>query len=56
MEHFKILSRDEVSPKNQALYDKMKAQLGMVPNLYTVLANSENALEATLTLKMPQHR
>lgn len=51
MEHFKILSRDEVSPKNQALYDKMKAQLGMVPNLYTVLANSENALESYLNLE-----
>lgn len=51
MEHFKILSRDEVSPKNQALYDKMKSQLGMVPNLYTVLANSENALESYLNLE-----
>lgn len=51
MEHFKILSREEVSEKNQALFDKMKAQMGMVPNLYTVLANSENALESYLNLE-----
>ena len=34
----------EVSPRNQALFDQLKAGLGMVPNLYATLAHSENAL------------
>lgn len=51
MNHFKILTREEVSQKNQLLFDNMKAQMGMVPNLYTVLANSENALETYLNLE-----
>ncbi|MFA6084706.1 carboxymuconolactone decarboxylase family protein [Mucilaginibacter sp.] len=51
MEPFKVLPREEVSIKNQGLYDNLRAGLGVVPNLYTVLAHSENALEAYINLE-----
>lgn len=51
MEQFKVLTKEEVSPKNQVLFDKMKTAMGMVPNLYTVLAHSDNALDTYLKLE-----
>lgn len=39
-----VPSREQVTPANQALFDKLKAGLGMVPNLYATLALSEHAL------------
>ncbi|MFJ1255454.1 carboxymuconolactone decarboxylase family protein [Cupriavidus sp. CuC1] len=39
-----VPSRDEVSPANQAIFDKLKSSLGTVPNLYATLAHSENVL------------
>ncbi|WP_341316973.1 carboxymuconolactone decarboxylase family protein [Paraburkholderia sp. IMGN_8] len=39
-----VPTRDEVSPANQAIFDKLKSSLGSVPNLYATLAHSENAL------------
>lgn len=39
-----VPTRDEVSPANQAIFDKLKGQLGFVPNLYATLAHSEHAL------------
>lgn len=51
MSFFQVLSKDEVSSKNRSQFDRMKNSLGKVPNLYTVLANSENALEAYLDLE-----
>lgn len=39
-----VPTRDDVSPANQAIFDKLKAGLGMVPNLYATLAHSEHAL------------
>ena len=39
-----VPTRDEVSPANQALFDNLKKNLGMVPNLYATLAHSEHAL------------
>jgi AhpD family alkylhydroperoxidase len=38
-----VPTRDEVSPANQAIFDKLKSSLGMVPNLYATLAHSEHA-------------
>lgn len=51
MSTFNVLSREEVSPKNQQRFDKIKAAFGKVPNLYTVLAYSENALETYFNLE-----
>src|SRR5690606_8719795 len=43
---FKVLKREEVSAKNQLIFDGLKKAFGAVPNLYYTLAYSENALEA----------
>ena len=39
-----IPTRDTVSPANRALFDNLEKGLGMVPNLYAMLAHSETAL------------
>lgn len=39
-----VPTRNDVSPTNQAIFDKLKGQLGFVPNLYATLAHSEHAL------------
>jgi uncharacterized peroxidase-related enzyme len=39
-----VPTRDDVSAQNQAIFDQLKGQLGMVPNLYATLAHSQNAL------------
>ena len=39
-----VPTRDEVSSANQAIFDKLKGSLGIVPNLYATLAHSEHAL------------
>jgi len=51
MEQFKVPTRDEVSPANQVWFDKLQKMIGHVPNLYAVLAESEHALGAYLTLQ-----
>ena len=51
MTHFTIPAAATVSPANQALFDKLKAGLGMVPNLYATLAHSDHALATYLTLQ-----
>ena len=48
---FAVPTRDEVSPPNQSLFDKMKSGLGMVPNLYAFFANSPSALGDYMTLQ-----
>lgn len=42
---------DNVSPTNQALFDKLKKALGFVPNLYATFAHSETALGTYLALQ-----
>ena len=44
MSKFNVPTRDEVSPANQAWFDKLQKSLGKVPNLYATLAYSEHAL------------
>ncbi|GAB7524784.1 carboxymuconolactone decarboxylase family protein [Paraburkholderia sp. 2C] len=44
MSTINVPRREDVSPSNQALFDKLKSGLGMVPNLYATLAHSEHAL------------
>ena len=46
-----VPTRDQVSPANQAMFDALKGQLGMVPNLYATFAHSENALGTYLALQ-----
>ena len=46
-----VPTREEVSPANQAIFDQLKASLGMVPNLYATLAHSETALGSYLALQ-----
>lgn len=41
---FNVPARDEVSANNQEIFDKLKKGLGMVPNLYAVMAHSDTAL------------
>jgi AhpD family alkylhydroperoxidase len=46
-----VPTREEVSPANQAIFDKLKSSLGTVPNLYATLAHSEHALGGYLALQ-----
>lgn len=40
----KVPTREDVSSANQAIFDNLKKNLGVVPNLYATLAHSEHAL------------
>lgn len=51
MQAIKVPSREQVSPANQALFDNLQKNLGMVPNLYATLALSEHALASYLALQ-----
>lgn len=42
---FEVPTRDQVSPRNQAIFDQMRRAFGMVPNLYATFALNETALE-----------
>ena len=44
MTTFSIPTRDQVSENNQLLFDSLNKLLGFVPNLYAIIAYSENAL------------
>jgi len=44
-----VPSKTDVNEKSQQLFDQLKAQLGMVPNLYATIGYSSNALENFLT-------
>ncbi|SFA98088.1 carboxymuconolactone decarboxylase family protein [Algoriphagus aquimarinus] len=48
---FSIPTRDEVSESNQAIFDQLKKQMGMVPNLYAYYAKNETALPDYLALQ-----
>ncbi len=51
MKTFNVPTRDEVSPANQLVFDNLKKALGTVPNLYAVMAYSENALPRYLAFQ-----
>ncbi|HEY9048170.1 MAG TPA: carboxymuconolactone decarboxylase family protein [Ohtaekwangia sp.] len=51
MQHFTIPTREEVSPSNQVIFDKLQSFLGKVPNLYAYFAKNETALGDYLTLQ-----
>src|SRR5258708_30262349 len=44
MTTIKVPTREEVSLANQAIFDSLKKNLGVVPNLYATFAHSEHAL------------
>jgi AhpD family alkylhydroperoxidase len=48
---FEVLKKENVSAKNQQVFDEMKRVFGAVPNLYSTLAYSENALDAYFKLE-----
>lgn len=41
---FDLKKREDVSPDDQAVYDSAGKQLGFVPNMYRIIANSDHAL------------
>ncbi|WP_435623872.1 carboxymuconolactone decarboxylase family protein [Flagellimonas sp.] len=49
MSTFNVPTREEVSSKNQAIFDNLEKAVGFVPNLFATYAHSENALENYLT-------
>lgn len=51
MKNFNVPKRDEVSAGNQAIFDNLEKNLGMVPNLYAYFAKSDTALQDYLTLQ-----
>src|SRR5215467_1717830 len=44
MANFNVPAREDVSASNQEIFDSLKKGLGMVPNLYAVMALSDSAL------------
>lgn len=44
MANFNVPNRQDVSAPNQEIFDTLKKGLGMVPNLYAVMALSDTAL------------
>lgn len=48
---FNALLKKEISVQKQLIFDHVKRVFGIVPNLYTAMAYSENALEACFKLE-----
>ncbi|GJM30772.1 MAG: alkyl hydroperoxide reductase AhpD [Cyclobacteriaceae bacterium] len=51
MRNLEILSKHQVAPETQQIFDNLKGKLGMVPNLYATAANSHYGLTALLQLE-----
>ena len=51
MANFNVPSRGEVSANNQEIFDNLNKGIGMVPNLYAVMALSDTALENYLAFQ-----
>ncbi|MBI3587265.1 MAG: carboxymuconolactone decarboxylase family protein [Ignavibacteriales bacterium] len=49
-----VPTRDQVDPKAQTIFDNLKKNLGMVPNIYAVIGHSANALESFLAFSSAQ--
>ncbi len=48
MATFNVPTRDQVDAKAQGIFDNLKKQLGMVPNLYATIGSAGNILESYL--------
>lgn len=46
-----VLSYEQASPANQAIFDNLRKKFGFVPNLFATFANSETALATYLALQ-----
>jgi len=44
MTKFKVPTREQVTPENQAIFDNLNSKLGFVPNIYATYAFSKDAL------------
>jgi len=51
MNTINVLSYEEASASNRAIFDQLKKALSFVPNLYATFAHSETALGTYLTLQ-----
>ena len=51
MKAISVPTYEQVSPLNQALFEKLKKGLGFVPNLYATFAHSDTALDTYLALQ-----
>ena len=51
MANIQVPTRNQVSPANQATFDKLQKGLGFVPNLYATYAYSDTALNDYLALQ-----
>lgn len=54
MRTFNVPTREEVSTESQAIFDSLKKQIGMVPNIYATIGYSSNALASYLTFQGAQ--
>ena len=43
--NFNVLTKEQVSPKNQEIFETLKKSVGFVPNLYAAMAHSDTALK-----------
>ena len=43
-----VPTRDQVDATSQGIFDQLKSQLGMVPNIYATIGYSSNALSSFL--------
>lgn len=50
MKNLEVLTREQVAPETQGIFDALKQKVGMVPNLYATTANSHHGLQALLEL------
>lgn len=51
MQKFSVPARGEVSANNQGIFDNLQKAIGFVPNLYAIMAWSENALGRYLSFQ-----
>ncbi len=49
-----VPTRDQVDTKAQSIFDNLKKNTGMVPNIYAVIGHSSNALESYLAFSKAQ--
>ncbi len=54
MKTFTVPTRDEVAPEAQGIFDALKKNIGMVPNLYATIGYSANALSSYVTFQQAQ--
>ena len=54
MRTFEVPTRDQVAPAAQGIFDNLKSQIGMVPNLYATIGYSANALSSYLAFQGAQ--